>query len=170
MATAEDPTGRCFSIISRGARKSTSKTPTSAHHYQVVNFLRFCELCVELGTVEKITLVTAYESELEKQDVVAKLTTIENSVSEHGIELKFEFRNTLHDRAIRSDNGWTIQLGRGLDIYQSPEDWLEIGANDLDLRPLKETTITYVRSGKKLIYRGRRRVVVTACATSTPLR
>jgi ATP-dependent Lon protease len=122
--------------------------PYIRSHYQVVNFLRFCELCVELGTVEKVTLVTSYESELEKQEVLAKLTTIENSISEHGIELKLEFSNTLHDRTIRSDNGWTIKLGRGLDIYQSPEDWLEIGANDLDLRRLRETSITYIKSRK----------------------
>jgi ATP-dependent Lon protease len=122
--------------------------PYIRSHYQVVNFLRFCELCVELGTVEKVTLVTSYESELEKQEVLAKLTTIENSISEHGIELKMQFSATLHDRTIRSDNGWTIKLGRGLDIYQSPEDWLEIGANDLDLRRLRETSITYIKSVK----------------------
>ena len=78
---------------------------------------------------------------------MGKLTTVEQSLNEHGIALKVQFRGTLHDRSIRSDNGWTIQLGRGLDIYQSPEDWLEIGANDLDLRSLKETSITYVHDG-----------------------
>lgn len=133
----------------QGSKKIRVEDPYIRSHYQVVNFLRFCELCVEVGTVEQITLSTSYESELEKQEVMAKLTTIENSINEHGIDLKVEFNNNLHDRAIRSDNGWTIQLGRGLDIYQSPEDWLEIGANDLDLRPLKETSITYVRTGRK---------------------
>ena len=107
-----------------------------------MNFLRFGELGVELGTVEEITLVTAYKSEFEKQEVMAKFTAVEQSLNEHGIVLKVGFRATMHDRSIRSDNGWSIQLGRGLDIYQSPEDWLKIGANDLDLRLLKETSIT----------------------------
>jgi ATP-dependent Lon protease len=130
----------------RGSKRIHVEDPYIRLHHQVVNFLRFCELCVELGTVEEISLVTAYESEIEKQEVMAKLTTIERSLSGHGIVLKVSFSSTLHDRAIRSDNGWTIQLGRGLDIYQSPDDWLEIGSNDLDLRPLKETSVTFIRN------------------------
>ncbi|MBK1835060.1 BREX system Lon protease-like protein BrxL [Roseibacillus ishigakijimensis] len=130
----------------KGAKKIALDDPYIRTHYQVVNFVRFCEMCVELGSVEEISLCTSYDSEYEKDEVLAKLTTIETSLADHGIVLKIRFSNTLHDREIRADNGWTIQLGRGLDIYQSPEDWLEIGANDLQLRMLKETTITYLKT------------------------
>ena len=34
-------------------------------------------------------------------------------------------------------------------VTQPPEDWLEIGANDLDLRRLRETSITYIRTAKR---------------------
>jgi ATP-dependent Lon protease len=38
-------------------------------------------------------------------------------------------------------SGWTVKIGRGFDIYQRPDDWLQVGANDLDLRPCLETTV-----------------------------
>ena len=43
--------------------------------------------------------------------------------------------------------GWEIpknrdeNLTRRFDIYQRPEDWLNVGANDLDLRPCLETSV-----------------------------
>jgi hypothetical protein len=40
-------------------------------------------------------------------------------------------------------------LGRALDFYQRPDDWLEVGANDLDLRKCHETTIAYYRKGEE---------------------
>jgi hypothetical protein len=47
----------------------------------------------------------------------------------------------LHDREVRFSSGWTVKVGRGFDIYQRPDDWLQIGANDLDLSPCLETTV-----------------------------
>ena len=72
-----------------------------------------------------------------------KLATIEDSLVEHGIKLIVKFSETLHDRRIELDNGWHITLGRGLDIYQRPDDWLNVGAHDLNLRQCYETTIGF---------------------------
>jgi ATP-dependent Lon protease len=47
----------------------------------------------------------------------------------------------MHDREIRLDNGWIIKIGRGLDFYQKPNGWFEIGANDLFLRKCLETKV-----------------------------
>lgn len=47
----------------------------------------------------------------------------------------------LHDREIRIDNGWHIKIGRGLDFYQKPSSWFEVGANDLTLRKCLETKV-----------------------------
>ena len=44
----------------------------------------------------------------------------------------------IHDREIRLDTGWVIKIGRGLDFYQKPASWFEIGANEL--RACQETT------------------------------
>ena len=57
------------------------------------------------------------------------------------IELEVKLNQNMHDREIRIDNGWTIKIGRGLDFYQKPGGWFEIGANDLSLRKCLETKI-----------------------------
>ena len=51
----------------------------------------------------------------------------------------------MHDREIRVDNGWIIKIGRGLDFYQKPEGWFEIGTHDLDLRKCLETKVDIFR-------------------------
>jgi len=59
-----------------------------------------------------------------------------DDLKQHDVTLSFAFDEHLHDRQIRMDNGWTIKIGRGFDIYQRidrPRSGL--GMNDFDLRP-----------------------------------
>jgi hypothetical protein len=37
--------------------------------------------------------------------------------------------------------GWRVKIGRGLDIYQPPDNWFVVGANDFELRPTLETMV-----------------------------
>ena len=127
----------------KGAKKVRVEDPFIRTNHQIVNFLRFCEVCVEAGTVQEIHLKTAYDDEFQKQETLSKLVTVEDSLVEHGIKLTINFSPTLHDRRIDLDNGWIITLGRGLDFYQRTETWHEIGLYDLDLRQCQETTIGY---------------------------
>ncbi|MGM0427890.1 MAG: MIT C-terminal domain-containing protein, partial [Thermodesulfobacteriota bacterium] len=53
--------------------------------------------------------------------------------------------NSLHDRWIETDTGWRIILGRGLDIFQKPEDRFTLGVFDQTKRKCKATTVTYLR-------------------------
>jgi ATP-dependent Lon protease len=136
-----------FADYLQGAKRITLSDPYVRTQHQIVNFLRFCEVCVEVGTVEEIRLITTHDDELQKQEMQAKFYTIQNSLEEHGIQLSVQFSETLHDRRIETDQSWVINLGRGLDFYQRPDDWLEVGANDLGLRKCYETTIAYYRKG-----------------------
>lgn len=131
----------------QGAKKVVLEDPFVCTKHQLLNFLRFCEVCVEVGTVDTITLVTTYEHDYQKAQALEQLNTIADSLTEHGIDLKIQFKTTLHDRSLRTDNGWTIQIGRGLDIYLPPDDWFEIGSNNYNLRKCRETSITYVKQG-----------------------
>jgi len=65
--------------------------------------------------------------------------------SQNQIELDYQFDNSLHDRWIETDTGWRIILGRGLDIFQKPEDRFSLGFFDQTKRKCKATTITYVK-------------------------
>jgi len=38
-------------------------------------------------------------------------------------------------------NGWKIKIGRGLDFYQKPGGWFEIGSNNLSMRKCLETKV-----------------------------
>jgi ATP-dependent Lon protease len=69
------------------------------------------------------------------------------TVEEIGINLSYEFQD-VHDRSIVSDNGWTIVLGRGLDIYEKEESRFSLGEIDQELRKCKNFTVTYVKNKK----------------------
>ena len=124
-----------------GAEEVVVEDPYIQQQHQIVNFLRFCETAVRLGPPKKITLVTKFDSQLEEDEAKSKLWTIADSLKLFGVELGIDISTTLHDREVRLSNGWSIKIGRGFDIYQKPEDWLHIGANDLALRPCLETTV-----------------------------
>ncbi|MCP5535439.1 MAG: BREX system Lon protease-like protein BrxL [Akkermansiaceae bacterium] len=130
----------------QGAKKVQLEDPYIRRPHQITNFLHFCEVCVDAGTVQEIHLTTSYEDDEEKKEAGVKIIAIAKSLAEHGIKLDVTMSETLHDRRIELDNGWTITLGRGLDFYQRPDDWLEIGANELNLRQCTETTINYRRA------------------------
>ena len=115
-------------------------------HHQIVNFLRFCETALRVGKPKKITLVTKFDNQLEKDEAIAKLYTIADSLKQYDCTLVIQENSALHDREVRFSNGWSIKIGRGFDIYQKPDDWLHIGANDLGLRPCLETNVDVVRT------------------------
>jgi ATP-dependent Lon protease len=116
------------------------------HQHQILNFLKFCELAVRLAKPTKIKLITKFEDEVEKAEALAKLAVIGESLKAHDVEFTVEVKETLHDRHIVLSNGWTVKIGRGFDIYQRPDDWLHIGASDMDLRPCMETSVDIFRS------------------------
>lgn len=78
------------------------------------------------------------------------LDELKQSLLEVDIVLDIKFNEKLHDREVRIDNGWTIKIGRGLDFYQKPTGWSEIGSNDLSLRKCLETKVDiYLSHNKK---------------------
>ena len=70
-----------------------------------------------------------------------KLEELKQSLLEKDIVLEIMFNLNLHDREIRFDNGWIIKIGRGLDFYQKPDNWNEIGSSDFSLRKCLETKV-----------------------------
>jgi len=128
-----------------GAAEIVIEDPYIRQHHQIINFLRFCETAVRVSKPKKITLVTRFDNQLEKDEAMAKLFTIADSLKQFEVDLEITENNTLHDREVRLSNGWKIKIGRGFDLYQRPDDWLQVGANDLDLRPCLETSVDITR-------------------------
>ncbi len=129
-----------------GAKEIVIEDPYIRQHHQIVNFLRFCETTVRVSKPKRIKLVTRFENQFEKDEALPKLSTISDSLKQFDVVLEIKENSNLHDREIRLSNGWTIKIGRGFDIYQRPDDWLQVGANDLDLRPCLETNVDVTRT------------------------
>jgi ATP-dependent Lon protease len=134
---------RLFGDHLRRAKQVTVEDPFISRPHQVANFLRLCELLVRLGTVENITLLTKDVPD----EAYARLESIRRSLAGFGIKLEIRQDPSLHDRCIRTDTGWTIHLGRGLDLYKRPEDFCAVGATDFALRPCFKTSIVYRKTG-----------------------
>lgn len=136
------------SIISEyldGVKTVTIEDPYIRASHQIANFVRFCEALVKLSNVKKIVRITGYDDETPIADVAEKLIPLKQSLLDLDIFLDVQFDDKIHDREIRFDNGWIIKIGRGLDFYQKPNDWFEIGANDLSLRKCSETKVDILK-------------------------
>lgn len=128
-----------------GAKQVIVEDPYIRLPHQLQNVVRLCELLVKQGTVRHVQLVTSYEDSHQKADIAEKLSDLSESLRDADIELTLDFNPRLHDRAITLDNGWAIKIGRGLDIYQKPQSWFELGSNDVSLRRCLETNVDIYR-------------------------
>jgi ATP-dependent Lon protease len=124
-----------------GAKSIQVEDPFVRMPHQIQNFVRLCETIVKLSTIKRIELITGYDDDAQKHELEQKLGELKQSLLETDIALDFDFNPNIHDREIRIDNGWVIKIGRGLDFFQKPSSWFEIGTNDLALRKCLETKV-----------------------------
>jgi ATP-dependent Lon protease len=135
-----------FSPYMRGAKSVVVEEPYIRQNHQVQNFVRFCETALKAGTIRKIKLIMGYDEKTDLQDIAKKLEDLKQSLLEVDMELEVKLNENLHDREVRLDNGWVIKIGRGLDFYQPPESWFEVGASDFSLRRCLETKVDIFRA------------------------
>ncbi len=130
----------------QGAKSVVIEDPYIRLQHQIQNFVRFCETVLKADTVKKISLITGYDDKTQLADIAEKLDELKQSLLELDVELEVKLNPNIHDREIRLDNGWIIKIGRGLDFYQKPGGWFEVGANDLSLRKCLETKVDIFRA------------------------
>lgn len=123
------------------AKKMVVEDPYIRLPHQIQNFVRLCEAVAKLSSIRSIQLVTGYDDDTQMVELEEKLGELKQSLLELDIVLDIQLNVNIHDREIRLDNGWVIKIGRGLDFYQKPMSWFEIGANDLSLRRCLETKV-----------------------------
>ncbi len=129
-----------------GAKSVVIEDPYIRQQHQVQNFVRFCETCLSAGTIKSVKLVTRCDDQDQYAEISPKLDDLKQSLLELDIVLDIELNTNIHDREIRLDNGWVIKIGRGLDIYQRPENWFSVGVYDMSLRKCLETKIDIFKS------------------------
>lgn len=125
----------------QGAKAVVIEDPYIRLQHQIQNFVRFCETVLKAGTVKRITLITGHDDNTPLAEMAEKLEELKQSLLELDVELEVKLNPNIHDREIRLDNGWIIKIGRGLDFYQKPASWFEVGAHDLNLRKCLETKV-----------------------------
>lgn len=125
----------------KGAETITIQDPYIRASHQFANFQKFCEVAVKAGTVRKIELTTAADHQEQEDEARGKLYALADSLKDYDIELTVKWNGHIHDREIKLSNGWNIKIGRGLDYFQRPDDWMAIGVHDLDMRACLETSI-----------------------------
>lgn len=124
-----------------GAKTIEIEDPYIRANHQVQNFIRFCEAIIKTPTIQKIALCTSYDDNTDVKKLSDRLNDVKQSLLELDIELDIKINEHLHDREIRIDNGWTIKIGRGLDLYQKPDSWYSVGVYAQSLKKCLETKI-----------------------------
>jgi ATP-dependent Lon protease len=135
-----------FGQYLQGAKGLVVEDPYIRREHQIRNFLQLCELAVQIGTIKVIDLVTSFEHEAQKEEAEKRLEEIKEGLADFDIAFTYRFDEKIHDREIRTDTGWHIQIGRGLDIYQGPISRLRVGVTNFDLRSCMETKVNIHRN------------------------
>ena len=136
-----------------GCKGLVMSEPFLFRSYQVQNLLEFIEFLLQIKSLKLIRLNTKMQDENTSSPLNNILPQLKNKLkNEFNIDFLIEYTDNIHDRKIKTDTGWLIHLGRGLDMYK--KDWnlykcerkkkKHIESKSYKLKRCRETTITIV--------------------------
>ena len=136
---------KLFAPYMATANEITVEDPYIRAPWQVKNFMEFALMLINTRPVDdlKLNLITNEEDE-KIPDLIDKLDDIKDDLASYGIEFTYKFRD-FHDRCIKTDTGWTITLGRGLDMFEKYSPY-SIASSKQDMRKCKEFTATFMKT------------------------
>ena len=135
---------KLFAPYMRDAKVITVEDPYIRASWQIKNFMEFALMLINTRPVDdlKLNLVTN-EAEEKIPDLIDKLDDIKDDLASYGIEFEYKLRD-FHDRCIKTDTGWTIMLGRGLDMFEKYNTY-SIASSRQDMRKCKEFMVTFMK-------------------------
>ncbi|MBG6181373.1 BREX system Lon protease-like protein BrxL [Arthrobacter sp. CAN_A1] len=94
-----------------------------------------------------VNLFTVLDQDPEHQTKqLQMLNDIVQGAAQQGIKVNVAKDPGGHDRWIRTDTGWRINLGRGLDIFQKSDGgWFDFGTSRQEFRQVRAFGVTYIR-------------------------
>ena len=133
-----------FAEYLQDAKSITIEDPFIRTFWQLKNLTEFLSMLTETRQVEglKIRLITNEEDD-KIPALIDDLDDIKEDLATVGLEFTYEFKD-FHDRCIKTDTGWIITLGRGLDIFE-PYNKFSLGAMLQSKRKCKEFSVVYSR-------------------------
>ncbi|WP_341258306.1 BREX system Lon protease-like protein BrxL [Gordonia malaquae] len=113
----------------------------------LVELLAMIAAAKDPAEMVKVHLYTNLDDDPTYRDrQVEMLQSIIDVSLQHGIPLKVDKDPGGHDRWIRTDTGWRINLGRGLDIFQKAAGgWFDFGTSRQEFRQVRGFGVTYIR-------------------------
>ncbi len=130
------------------AQEITIEDPYIRTSWQVKNLVEFAAMVADncQGDNIKLHLVTN-EDEEKLPELIDKLDDLKDDLVQYGIDFDYRFAD-FHDRCITTDTGWTITLGRGLDIFEKYPP-CSLANSQQQKRRCKPFTVTYIKTSKK---------------------
>lgn len=132
----------------RGAVEITVVDPYIRAPHQGRNFV---DLLAVLASAKDpadeicVTLVTKEGKHEYQQQQLLMLTAIQDGAASVGIKFNVQWDESIHDRSIRTDTGWKILLGRGLDIFQRGSgSQFDVGSRRQEFRQVVAFGVTYI--------------------------
>ncbi len=135
-----------------GATKITVTDPYIRSFYQIRNMMEFLETVIRAKVPEDevnvhlITRADDFESHKQQENLNKMIEIVQTA----GVVFTWEFdqSQTIHARYIEIDNGWKIDLDRGLDIFQKYEmnDALSLSNRLQEYRQCKKFQVTYLKN------------------------
>lgn len=138
---------KLFADYLKGSTEIRLTDPYIRLPYQFKNLLEFCVMLAQNKAPEdEIKLhVTTWNSQEYLPESELSFQELVTSIKELGIDLTYEYKS-LHDRNIVANNGWRIQLGRGLDIFEPRDGKLNPAEYYQERRSCKNCEIIYIKS------------------------
>ena len=129
------------------SKEITIEDPYVRSSWQLRNLIEFLTMLVENRPDEEIKVHLITWEEDEKLPVlIDRLDDIKDDMTMYGIEFDYKFKD-FHDRQITTDDGWNINLGRGLDIYDKYNAY-SVASGRQDHRKCRDFRIIYTKDQK----------------------
>jgi ATP-dependent Lon protease len=129
------------------AKKVVVTDPFVRLPHQITNFVELVQAIQDASaTPEELTIELHTQADNDEQaaSLIDVFQELQEDLAPRGLEFSWRF-DAVHDRSIVLDNGWSITLGRGLDIYEKYSRWSLSNARP-EKRSCKEFTVSIVKN------------------------
>ncbi|WP_024993536.1 BREX system Lon protease-like protein BrxL [Phocaeicola paurosaccharolyticus] len=135
---------KLFAPYLEKAGEITIEDPYIRTSWQIKNFMEFVTMLIDTRPVDDLKLKLITKEEDEKiPDLIDHFDDIKDDLAGYGIDFEYEFSD-FHDRCIKTDTGWTIAMGRGLDIFEKYNTY-SVAMSRQDKRKCKDFMVTYIK-------------------------
>ena len=136
---------KLFASYMANANEITVEDPYIRAPWQIKNFMEFALMLINTRPVDdlKLNLITNEEDD-KLPELIDRLDDIKDDLATYGIDFEYKFRD-FPDSCIKTDTGWTISLGRGLDRFEKYNTF-SIASSRQDMRKCKEFTVTFMKT------------------------